>query len=109
MGRKTASYIPEMQNWISEGRGKQKEGLTPVQKRASKEGRKAALPDPVTPFTPKCIGTIADFPRSQQALCSTEVETKGERGKQVHFPIFMQLYAVTAKTASSSPCHSELF
>lgn len=66
------------------------------------------MPDPMTPFTPRCIGTIADSPGSQQALCGTEVETKVERGKQVHFLIFMQLYAMVAKPASYS-CHSELF
>lgn len=68
-------------------------------KRGSGEGRKAPVPDPVAPFTPRCAGTIADSAGSQHALCGTGVETKGERGKQVHFPILVQQCAVGAKPA----------
>lgn len=88
MGRTPASYIPGMQNWITEARGSRGGIISRV--KGMKQGREeGSLPDPVTPFTPRCIGTIADSPGSQQALCGTEVETKGERGKQVHLLILV--------------------
>lgn len=102
MRRKPASYIPEMQNWITEARGNRGGIISRVEE--MKQGREeGSFARPCDSLHTQARWNNSRFPWSTAGI---EVETKGERGKQVHFLIFVQLCAVALKPASCS-CGSD--